>query len=326
MAYESYKIGIANYQNPRKQMINEKEEQVRYLYDLATDREDNCLLNGKEFIESPRIFNRLIKTNYYQTLNMETINENDRFKSGDLLTYDNDYWICTSSFIFHNLYCKGNFIRTNYTLRWQNYKGNLVERRAYIISASQYNSGENSDKTLTLGYNQYMIVMSSDEETNILDRTKRFFIDKDKDNPITYRVTRNDTIPYSDWDRGCVCLIVTEDQYNPHTDNIDEWLCDYIKPKSSSECIEITYNGNLTIRIGGQKTFVAKSEATVNWEVVSDNFDVNNLELTADDGENKVIIKCNYNEDLFDNKSFKLICTDINNNKSELLIHLIGGV
>lgn len=323
MAYETHKLLSRQYRNPRKTMLDVKRKQVEYLYDLACDREDDCLLNGNEFEYSPRIYDRKIKTNYYQSLIMETIYESDRFKSGDLLTYDNDYWICTSSFVFHNLYCKGNFIRTNYTLRWLNSDFEIVERRAYVISASQYNSGEEGNKTITLGYNQYMIVLPSDDETISINRDVHFFIDKDKETPIPYRVTRNDAVPYSDWDNGCVCLIVTEDQYNEKTDSIDNWLCDYKEKPTPTKPIEIAFTGNPQIRNGGQaKTFTANTKEPVNWSLIT--LDTQKDYIVMTPNGNSVKLKCLTNTSLI-GSSFKIVCT-CNGVESELLIDIVGGV
>ena len=302
-----------------------KKKQIEYLYNLAADREENCQLNGEDFFESPRIYNRLIKTNYYQSLNMETINEGDRFKSGDLLSYDNDEWICTSSFVFHDLYCKGNFIRTNYTLRWQNAKREIIERRCYIISASQYNSGEEGNKTIMLGYNQYMIVLPSDSETNILDRKKRMFIDKNEENPTPYRITRNDTVPYSDWDRGCVCLVVTEDQFNEKTDSIEEWICDYVEPEKSTEPIEITCINEPQIRSGGTfKTFTANSQNKISWELITLDVQRDFIEL-FEINSNQCKVRCKRNDSLI-GTVFKLVASINDDNKTEILITIVGGV
>lgn len=322
-AYKSYRMGVSNYSNPRNAMLNTKRSQIEYLYNLAVDREEDCLLNNHLFIDSPRIFNRQIKTNYYQTVTVETINEKDRFKSGDLLTYDNDYWLCTSSFIFHNLYCRGNFIRTNYTLKWQNKDREIIERRAYIVSASQYNSGESSNKVITLGYNQYLIVLPSDDETNILDRTKRFFIDKNQNEPLTYRVTRNDCIPYSDWDNGCVCLIVTEDQYNTDTDSIENWICDYKKNKKEVQKFKINCISP-QIRCGGNaKTFTAETTETVTWQLKVADYQKDYI-ILSDIENNKCRVKCLHNNKLI-GSSFKLIAKT-GTCSQELLIDVIGGM
>lgn len=148
MAYESYKLLHSSPTSLKNKMLEEKKRQIRFLFDQAIDREDNCTINGRNFSESPRLFDRKIKTSYFQTLTCETINGVDKFNSGNLLTFDSDNWICTSSFVFHGLYCKGNFIRCNYILKWQNQNGTIIKRPCLVQSAAQYNSGEKEIKQL----------------------------------------------------------------------------------------------------------------------------------------------------------------------------------
>ena len=316
MAYESYKITANSYISPQDEYIKDKKAQIRYLFDIAMDRVSDCMLNGTAFTENPRIFDRKIKTNYFQTAILETINENDYFNSGNLILYDSDNWLCTSAFVFHDLYCKGNLQRCNYTIKWQD-KDTLAikEYPAFVQSASQYNSGEEGNKTITIGYNQYMIVLPSNSDTIKLDRHYRFFIDKPNGTNIVYRLTRNDVVPYSDWDDGCVCWIVTEDQYNPETDRIDLMLCDYITPTPTPPIppdITITYSGQPQIYNGGtNKTFTAVSinEITL-WSKTCTEEQNDYIILTPDpDDDKKCKVKCLANEALF-GTNFTLSATD----------------
>jgi len=228
MAFESYIIGREGVSsNPRKRMLDEKKKHVEYYYDLAIDREDDCKINGREFIKTPRIFDQKVKTNFFQTITMETIEKDDYFYSGDILDYDNNHWICTSSYVFHKLYCKGNLVKCNYLLKWQTDDGSIIERYCWVQSAAQYNSGETGNKTMVLGSDQLMIVLPKDDFTVQLNSPTGFFIDFNEKKPTPYKITRNDTVPYSDWDHGCINIVVTEKTYNPEKDRIDLMLCDY---------------------------------------------------------------------------------------------------
>lgn len=271
MAYDSYKLLHSQKADMQDKMMYDKKKQIDFLFHSSFDREKNCTIENRPFSENPRIFNRKIKTSYYQSLICETIAIEDRFRSGNILYYDNDYWICTSSFVFHNLYCKGNFLRTNYTLIWQNQSGNIIKKRCWAVSAAQYNSGESGNKTMTLGSDQMMLVLPSDNDTDMLDTPQRFFIDKNKVNPTPYIITRNDSVPYSDWDDGCINLIVTQVQTNHDNDKLvtlddgsQVWICDYRSPTTSDQpsnpeqnpiLCKIEYSSP-TVKIGSRfKTF-----------------------------------------------------------------------
>lgn len=284
MAYESYKLLQSSTASFKDKMLEDKKKQIHFLYKHAIDKEDSCVINGKPFFESPRLFDRKIKTSYFQTLTCETVNELDRFNSGNLLEFDGDNWICTSSFVFHGLYCKGSFIRCNYILRWQNEDGTIIERPCLVQSAAQYNSGEKGNQTITLGSDQVMIVLPNDKDTVLMDTPLSFFIDRNTVHPTAYQVTRNDTVPYSDWDEGCINIIATE-RATGDTDRPDLMLCDYRQPASTQEKpptdsdITCTISGNKSLKCGYPRTYIAKffdasgneiTNCDFKWNVVSD--------------------------------------------------------
>ena len=342
MAYESYKLLHSSPISLRDRMLEEKKQQIRFLFDQAIDREDNCTINGHSFSETPRLFDRKIKTNYFQTLTCETINELDKFNSGNLLTFDNDNWICTSSFVFHKLYCKGNFIRCNYILKWQNQNGIIIERPCLVQSAAQYNSGERGNQTIVLGTDQLMIVLPSDAETNLLDTPQSFFIDKNKIKPTAYRITRNDAIPYSDWDEGCIDLIVTQRPAN-EKDRPDLMLCDYIELVPSNQkqasnkttvlSCNISFTGKPVINIGGySKIFSAEfknnfgnilPEIDPVWKIttIEDSID-QYIHYSVTDRE--LHINADYNESLLGSK-IRIDLSDSNNLCSDHILVTLGG-
>ena len=45
-------------------MIEDKKQQISYLFNCAMDRESGCKLNDKNFTEDPRVFHRNVKSNY----------------------------------------------------------------------------------------------------------------------------------------------------------------------------------------------------------------------------------------------------------------------
>lgn len=320
MAYESYKLIQSSTASFKDKMLDDKKKQVQFLYKHAIDKEDDCTINGHPFVESPRLFDRKIKTSYFQTITCETVNESDRFNSGNLLEFDEDNWICTSSFVFHGLYCKGNFIRCNYVLKWQSEDGSIVERPCLVQSAAQYNSGEKGNQTIVLGSDQLMIVLPNDKETVLLDTPQSFFIDRNTVHPTAYKVTRNDTVPYSDWDEGCINIIATE-RATGDKDRPDLMICDYHSPTdppappipNETTDLSVSISGGTTLRCGRVKSWTVKftdadgnklADYDFKWNVVSD-FDVmqtvngQKIQLKVDDEQT---IDC----------SFLLQVTDMN--------------
>lgn len=239
--------------------------------------------------------------------------------------YDEDYkrwniWLIMTMPSNNKMYEKVVLYLCNYIAKWQD-NGNMIYQPFHVQNASQYNTGEEGNKILTLGYNQLLVYTSLDDNTVYLDRTKRMFIDYNNINPLPYRITRIDTVSESYGENRVICLVFTEDVYDPNTDSIENWLCDYIKPKINQP-IEITYTGNPMIRVGGSaKTFTANTTETVTWSVDND-FDGNiSLILSG----NACKIKCVFNEDIV-NQTFTLSCTDKNKNIGMVEITITGGV
>ena len=84
---------------------------VKYLYDIAIDRVNDCQIDGRDFVLSPRIFDRHYTNSSTQTVSVITIDESDKFAQGSMLSYDSDYWLCLSCFSYHNQYLKGRTIK-----------------------------------------------------------------------------------------------------------------------------------------------------------------------------------------------------------------------
>ena len=199
--------------------------------------------------------------------------------------YDEEY---KDYFIVKNLQRTKHFydldlVACNYMLRWQNDDRIICEQPCVVISASQYNSGERSNKVMTLGTNQIMIRMQITDETLILKSDKRFFIDYDKSSPKVYRLTRIDTVTRAWNGRGYLEIVFTEDTFNADTDSIEHLICDYL-PEADKD-INISYRGSPEIRISGVKTFT--SNVPVSWSIDKDYISI----ISMDD---KILkIKCN---------------------------------
>lgn len=243
--------------------------------------------------------------------------------------YDEDYkrwniWLIMTMPSNNKFYEKIVLYLCNYIAKWQDDNGTIIHQPFHVENASQYNTGEEGSKILTLGYNQLLVYTSLDNDTMYLDRTKRMFIDYNNINPLPYRITRIDTVSESYGESRVLCLVFTEDLYNPKTDSIENWLCDYFKIEENTQPIEITYIGSPVIRVGGSaKTFTANTTEAVTWELVTTETQSKYITITATD--NKCKVKCSNNE-LLIGSSVKLKCTDVNANVGEILIDIVGGV
>lgn len=223
------------------------------------------------------------------------------------------YWICTEVMCKSGLYYDGKLTRCNNILKWQDENKHIFEYPVFDINSTQYNSGEFGDKTMTLGSSQHLLTVVADENTIALNHGHRFFWDRNTVDPTVFKLTQNDTTAVN-YDRGIVKLTVTEDQYNPKTDSIENWLCDYFKVST----VTITYSGNPTIRVGGAKTLNVDTTETVIWSVESD------VDATITPNGNSVKVKCP-NDSSFVDKTIVVKAT-VGSDVGECILTITGGL
>ena len=274
------------------------------------------------FVEQPiKLYNRKYSSANGYTVQFETL-IGKTIPIGTVL-YDTDeqiYYLCTESFNKDKILNNGKLTRCNNFLKWQDDSGKIFEYPVFDINSTQYNSGVQGDKVMTLGSTQHMLTITADENTIALDHDKRFFNDRNTKSPTVFKLTQNDTTALN-YDKGLLHITITEDEYDPKTDSIENWLCDYIKPNSPTP-IEIIYTGKPVIRIGGSaKTFTANTAEDVAW-AIDDNF---NGTVSVVSNGNTCKVKCAFNEDIV-NQTFNLSCTDESGNIGTIEITITGGV
>lgn len=285
MAYESYKISLPSSASVRNRMLSNKERQIRFLYDQAMDREEDALLNGISFTESPRIFDRKFVDTIHHKITVETILDKDWIECGDYLEYEEMVWLCLNSYSFHKLYCRATFMSCDWKIYWINENGELKSQYVIDQNSTQYNSGETGNSTMTLGSAQHMLKMQCNNDTILLDSPMRFAIDKNIIKPTCYKVTQNDNSAYN-YGKGLCCVTVTETPLNTESDKLitlddgtQVWICDYVEvtplPPTPSEPNETTdlrcvISGNTNLKNGYARTYTAiikdKNGNDIKWD------------------------------------------------------------
>lgn len=244
------------------------------------------------------------------------------FKLGDIIEYCETKWLVMTADVNDEIYVRGSMQECNYKLKFQNSSREIVEYDCVIESASQYNSGEEAFKTITIGYNQLLIYIPLNDDTVGFKSDDRFFIDNNKVNPKTYRATRVDTVTGTFNGVGYVIALVTEDQYNPERDNIEKWICDYREPEEEPEDITISYRGNAEIVCGGTfKTFSVDTNVT--WQI--DCLPIQQDYIKSEISDKKIKIKCLNNLALI-GTTFNLKCEDSESNTGQLYIDIVSSV
>ena len=244
----------------------------------------------------------------------------ETFNVGDIVQWCSTKWLIMKADVNDEIYVRGQMQECNYRLRFQNKNKDIVEYDCIIESASQYNSGEESYKTITIGYNQNLIYIPLNEDTVGFKSDDRFFIDNNKENPKVYRATRVDTVTGTFNGIGYVIVLVTEDQYNPEQDSIEHWICNYKEADEEPEDIPISYRGSAEIICGGSyKTFSA--DRNVTWDISYVYMDYIKTEIYDD----KIKIKCANNLSSI-GTTINLKCEDADGNTGQLYIDIVSSV
>lgn len=264
---------------------------------------------------------------------------------GDVIydTKEEQYLICTESFNIDDIHYKGKLTLCNWMLKWQNKDGKILEYPCYDMNATQYNSGEQSNKVFSIDSNQHILTLTSDENTIELRSPQRFYLDKATVNPSTYIVTQNDTTSYNYGKKGLIKLTVFAHPNNPESDRPDLGICDYIDMSAGSvnagttvkkSCCSISkavieYDSSVIKSGGDSKIFVGKfyddngdevTDIVPDWTIICDFRD----KLQIEEFDNCLSI--GIDDDSYIDEEFKLRCSfkndDINISPSTLIIKI----
>ena len=304
-----------------------------YNYDLSESAEIRCIIQGNSADT--------------QLKSMERIGLFVRgtVKAGMYIFYENRYWLITGYPSYNGIYEKAVMQLCQYKLRWQNAKGEIIERFGNFSSSSKYDMGETGNSTITLTSDNLMILLPNDDESLDLDG-KRVFIDKREINPTkVYKITRTDSVLYDFGEEhgGILSFIADKTELNTTTDRQDLRLCDYIEiddntntpsddptapPENPDEMTDLraVISGNKNLKVGFSRTYTAtitdvdgnvvEWDDTYSWNVVS-NFEVGR---EIDGNTIKLLVD---NEDLIDEK-FKLQVLNNNVVNSEIIITIVN--
>ena len=190
-------------------------------------------------------------------------------KAGMYIFFDNSYWLVNGRPGTNKIYEKATLVLCTYLLKWQNVKGDILERWVNILSASKYNIGESSEKVIVTSENNYIIQIPYDEETINLEG-KRVFIDKRKVPEKVFKITRDDDVLYDFGDQygSILNFICDKTELNMETDNRELHICDYFSPTTPSNPdptdpttpnetanLSATISGNTSLKIGFERSY-----------------------------------------------------------------------
>ena len=208
------------------------------------------------------------------------------FNLGDYIEWNNQIWLVTLLDTNDKTYHSGYMYLCTVPLRWQNSKGEIVERWAYSEDFTKYSSGVSSNNTITVGDNQYGLTLPIDEETKLLNRDMRFAIDFDESaKPDIYKLTNRKVVLNNNAYFGRGGTMVATLSFDALNDSADKkvimpdgkevWVCDYISPATPPENDDETtiltakIIGSTNLKVGFERTYTAvitdKNNNTLEW-------------------------------------------------------------
>jgi hypothetical protein len=264
------------------------------------------------------------------------------FNLGDYIEWNNQIWLVALLDSNDKTYHSGYMYLCTVPLRWQNAKGEIVERWAYSEDFTKYSSGISSNNTTTVGDNQYGLTLPIDEETKTLKRDMRFPIDfDDAEEPEIYKLTNRKVMLNNNsyFDRGGTMIVtMLFDELNRSTDKRvampdgrEVWICNYTESTTPEEDDKTTIltakiEGNTNLKIGFERTYIANIidkngnavewDDTYSWNVVS----FIDLGFKTDGIKIKILVE---NDDFVDEK-FKIQVLYDEMSIGEMVVNIVG--
>lgn len=179
-------------------------------------------------------------------------------KRGYYVEYENSIWLIDTNVVnVDGAYYSTRMSRCQYILRWQGKNGEIIERWGYASDQTKYSSGEKGNSAITVGDNQYGLLVPIDSETKQLKRNMRFSFDfDDAEEPDIYNLT-NRKIVLSE---GTMLLSFTFGSFDKNKDRhvtlengSQVWICDYRSPTPSPDPLTPDETTDLSAMISGGK-------------------------------------------------------------------------
>jgi hypothetical protein len=283
---------------------------------------------------------------YLLQFRLDDMRENPNIKVGSYVSIPNEMdepeWWLIWHYDDRPQFRQFSIVKCTWVYKWTSFKdGHRIIHQCLGVTRNQnnYNSGCWLDYVFEVVEQQHVMLMPSNDDTNILTYNTRMLVSNvGRYPPIAWKISKvqphvvNDTVRFT----------MTQEQFNAATDDVDLMIADYKKSYVEPELpeleetptisdLEITCSGKPAIRAGGGfKKFTLKEHSDgklvdvkdkITWDVDFIIYDQDNnpidckdkLELKPDGHEYK--IKCTNDYSLI-GKTFTIIATTEHGSKS----------
>lgn len=281
---------------------------------------------------------------YLLQFRLEDIKNNPNIKVGSYVQIMNEmdepeWWL-----IWHlddrTQFRQFSIVKCTWIYKWTTFKdGHRIIHQCLGVTRNQnnYNSGCWLDYTFEVVEQQHVMLMPSNEDTNMLTYNTRLLVSNaGRYPPIAWKISKvqphvvNDTVRFT----------MTQEQFNSATDNVELMIADYkmsyVEPETiemeetpTISDLEIVYSGKPAVRAGGgYKKFTLKARVDgklvdttedVEWSV---EFDGNEDKLECAVQDNIFKVKCHNDYSLI-GKTFTITAESEYSSKS-LIVEVIS--
>ncbi len=225
---------------------------------------------------------------------------NEKFERGSLVEWQDNYWLIVSHDVQDELYTRAKIQQCNYTLKWINNNGDIIERHCIITNNDRNSSGERETKEITVGDNRLNLIIAKDSETKELYRGQRFLVDDvdAQQNILAYQITKPDRLPGLYNGKGVYTFGLKECNRSTN-DNTELMVADYytLINSSNKDDTDVPTSQPYAIRIEGCNDGVLyiDEDCELSFSIVDKQGDViqnsNGYEYSLENGEDYVSIK-----------------------------------
>lgn len=202
----------------------------------------------------------------YASIKKFTCSSDIEIGHGDYIVWDGHYWLVTERDFDDDVYIRGKITQCNYYLTWQNDSGEIIGRWAVVSQVTRYNNGVFEGKIVDNLESTLSVQLVCDSETVRLKREKRFLADVYSEEPYAYKITQRDVLSSYYGESGLVAWAVSQDVFNPETDNAELMIADYWRPSVKTEI-----TGDQSCRIGCESSYVTSAESPL-WSIRDGSF------------------------------------------------------
>lgn len=192
-------------------------------------------------------------------------------KCGQYVECEGAMWLVSALPDNNRIYEKAVLWKCKHTIRFISpLTGEIVKYPVYSTNSTQYGTGELEKTYMTVGEDQHLIYIPYNEETIKLDDQFRFLMDKNRESPSAYRITRVDPVSYAVGDErnedGLIQWAVLQTQFNDATDSKELMIADYfpqkpeevVPPAGQSGLVLTDLDGDQMLAIGETKQIQVK--------------------------------------------------------------------